>query len=168
MLSLILAGCSKNVDDLVEKEEFSKQSAETFTINEQSFEVIPFFNEYTSFTNSEYVDEHEAIKRFSDIVVKPLSEEIYGNSYGLYNDPQLSTPTNLQKLQDSLIELSGEYPAIKSIIESGLSDAASMLRGENYKLYIVPFNPDNVYGSQATEGVSGFTAGETGGDCAVY
>ena len=162
MLILVLTGCSKDTDEVIETETFSEQKADTFIINEQNFEVIPFFNEYTSFTNGEYLDEDERIKSFSDIVVKPLSEEIYGNSYGLYNDPQLSTPANLQKLQDSLIELSGDYTAIKSIIESGLSDAVSMLKGEDYKLYIVPFNPDYIYGSQATEGVSGFAAGETG------
>ncbi|TYS67434.1 hypothetical protein FZC76_12635 [Sutcliffiella horikoshii] len=121
-------------------------TVETYSINGQTFEIIPYYQPYLDF-----MDELEATKGnredlFSTYVVKPFSKELYGHEYYGEEDPFYVAPVNTDKMIEMIIQLDDQYKEISRFIKEGLEDSTALLTGsEKVRIYLQPHSPDFNY-----------------------
>jgi len=162
LVVLLLAGCT----NVAEQTDTSKNpnpvndNSITSEVNNPEFEFIPFYKQYFEYISKEPSSQKERDEYFLDLVVKPLSNEIYGDSLSIYPDELFfSPPYDIEKLEGYLSELENQHTQITGYLKGALERANEHLPGGNYRVFLLPFNPD--ISSSYMNGVQGFTL-ETG------
>lgn len=164
LLILFLAGCTNNAEvnnktEDIKPFELNDYSTEKLVINNQEFEIIPYFNEYTDYVNTEYKNREETIESYRKTVLTPLARLLVYSTNELENDFHFTRPENMEKQKKVLMEINNQYPNIRTQIQEALENATSRLEGEEkIKIYILPF-PDDQYSSQYMRGVGGLAMG---------
>jgi len=155
---LILAGCESGTKEVtVEKEkelDLKNNSVETFSINGQEFEILPWYGYYVEYLNEEYSSAEARSENFQKVVVNPLSNEVLGYDYGYQHSIYFKPPYNRNKLKDYIVKLDERHKEIVEVIKEALTDSTSLLPGGNYKIYLAPFNSD--VDTEEFHGVTGF------------
>lgn len=144
----LLIGCNNNQ---VHKIDLENSSIDNFTINDQNFKIIPYYEAYIEYMNNLNNASSDS-QLFYEEVLLPMTKELkQGN---LENDPHFSLPNNLGTLKDSISGLDVQHDEILSAINTSLEDATQLLKGGDYNIYLLPFYSG--YNSQDMQGVAGF------------
>ncbi|ART75431.1 hypothetical protein B4U37_04950 [Sutcliffiella horikoshii] len=121
-------------------------TVETYSINEQTFEIIPYHQPYLDFMEELEATQGDREELFSAHVVKPFSKEIYGHEYSSRDDPFYVAPVNTDKMKEMIIQLDDQYEEISRFIKEGLEDSTALLTGsEKVRIYLQPHSPDFNY-----------------------
>ncbi|KPB03278.1 DUF2268 domain-containing protein [Bacillus sp. CHD6a] len=134
------------INDVQEKVTLEHGTVETYSINGQTFEIIPYHQPYLDF-----IDELEGTQGnreglFSTYVVKPFSKELYGHEYYGEEDPFYVAPVNTDIMKEMIIQLDEQYEEISRLIKEGLEDSTALLTGtEKVRIYLQPHSPDFNY-----------------------
>lgn len=152
---VLLFGCSNDeANSIPEDVKLANATVEKLTINEQEFEIIPTYHYFLDYISEQKGSNTNKEVSFNNHVVKPLSQEIYGNSVSLDGNMHFITPNKIRNLYEYMVQLDEKHREIISLIEEGLKDSTDILSGVNLKIYLIPYNPD--IGSLEMEGVAGF------------
>lgn len=121
-------------------------TAETYTTNGQTFEIIPYHQPYLDFLEELEATKGNRAELFSAHVVKPFSKEIYGHEYYGEGDPFYVAPVNTDILREMIIQLDDQYEEISRFIKEGLEDSTALMTGsEKVRIYLQPHSPDFNY-----------------------
>ncbi|MCG1023232.1 hypothetical protein EKQ44_16445 [Sutcliffiella horikoshii] len=156
---LLLAGCENTAEEVVnlateaEAEEEVQQKVmlehetmETYSVNGQSFEIIPYLQPYLDFMEELESTKGNREELFVSSVVKPFSKEIYGYEYSVKDDPFYIPPVNTDILKEMIKQLDDQYEEISRFIKEGLEDSTALLTGfEKVRIYLQPHSPDFNY-----------------------
>lgn len=152
---LILFGCSNDKANSITEEIDSKnQSVEIVNVNDQVFEIIPTYSYYLDYISEQQSSDTNKDESFYDTVIAPISNEIYGNKFSLNGNIHFSTPRSISELNEYINQLNEMHSEIIHILKEGLKDSTDILSGGDYKIYLIPYNPDE--SSSYMEGVAGF------------
>ncbi|KMJ57417.1 hypothetical protein AB685_15420 [Bacillus sp. LL01] len=139
---LFLTGCESTAEEVklataaeVEKEVQEKVvlengSVETYSINGQTFEIIPYHQSYLDFMEVLEATKGDREELFLTHVVKPFSKEIHGHEYYGIDDVFYVPPVNTAKLREMIIQLDDQYQEISRFIKEGLKDSTGVDRDE--------------------------------------
>lgn len=164
LLVFLLIGCTKDVGinsevEQTNKIELNEHSTKSLIINNQEFEIIPYFNEYAQYVNTEYKSRQERIESYRSLILSPLARLLITSTSELENDVHLTRPDNLKKLEKVLVGINEQYLNVISQIQEALIDATSRLEmTDKVKIYIMPY-PDTPYNTDYMRGVAGFSMG---------
>ncbi|WP_404448658.1 DUF2268 domain-containing protein [Sutcliffiella horikoshii] len=133
-------------EEVQEKVILEHGTVETYNINGQTFEIIPYHQPYLDFMEELEATKGDREKLFSARVVKPFSKEIYGYEYYGEGDSFYIPPVNTDILREMIVQLDDQYEEISSFIKEGLADSTALLTGsEKVRIYLQPHSPDFNY-----------------------
>lgn len=165
---LLLAGCENTEEEVVnlateagaeeevqQKVMLEHETMETYSVNGQSFEIIPYLQPYLDFMEELESTKGNREKLFVSSVVKPFSKEIYGYEYSVKDDPFYIPPVNTDILKEMIKQLDDQYEEISRFIKEGLEDSTALLTGfEKVRIYLQPHSPDfNLFGNGWRSGI---------------
>ncbi|WP_404469827.1 DUF2268 domain-containing protein [Sutcliffiella horikoshii] len=133
-------------EEVQEKVILKHGTLETYSINGQTFEIIPYHQPYLDFMEELEATKGDRAELFSAHVVKPFSKEIYGHEYYGEDDPYYVPPVNTDILREMIVQLDDQYEEISRFIKEGLEDSTALLTGsEKVRIYLQPHSPDFNY-----------------------
>ncbi|WP_404461265.1 DUF2268 domain-containing protein [Sutcliffiella horikoshii] len=133
-------------EEVQEKVILKHGTLETYSINGQAFEIIPYHQPYLDFMEELEATKGDRAELFSAHVVKPFSKEIYGHEYYGEDDPYYVPPVNTDILREMIVQLDDQYEEISRFIKEGLEDSTALLTGsEKVRIYLQPHSPDFNY-----------------------
>ncbi|MEI5906900.1 DUF2268 domain-containing putative Zn-dependent protease [Bacillus spongiae] len=161
---LLLASCSKDSSQQPknEKEKIPSQSSVEFNHNEQTFHIIPLYEEILDYTSAAQEDSQLNTEgEYFTRVVQPFKEKAYEQEATINNYQSFFLPTkNVEKLKENTIKLLKQQEEINQLIKESLLKSAKQLTGKNKVIFIMPLNPENTFPVNRMEGVSGVAFSE--------
>ncbi|MCP3742382.1 DUF2268 domain-containing protein [Rossellomorea sp. BNER] len=164
LLLLLLASCSHvSNQDQKDKDNVPSQKSIKFSHNEQTFQIIPLYEEVLNYTS--LVKDNPSLnnkEKYFDEVLEPFQKKASMKNININNDYfSLFLPTkNVQKLEENTIELLKQQDQINEFIKESLIQSSKKLSGIDKTIFIMPLNPENTFPVQNMEGVSGATLSE--------
>lgn len=133
-------------EEVQEKVILEHGTVETYSINGQTFEIIPYHQAYLDFMEELVATKGDREELFSAHVVKPFSKEIYGYELSGKDDPFYIPPVNTDILREMIVQLDDQYEEISRFIKEGLEDSTALMTGsEKVRIYLQPHSPDFNY-----------------------
>ncbi|GGD09750.1 DUF2268 domain-containing protein [Pontibacillus salipaludis] len=143
-----------------------KHAKETkVTIANQEFEIIPVLEPIFNYVQ---IIEQEPLKSkteaYTSTVIEPFRKTVYGEENGHFLQGHLSfqPPRNVDKLKASVQKLDENYEDILDSLKTSLKQSVHLLPLDSTtKIYVFPFNPDQLSVIDDMNGVTGFATPNT-------
>lgn len=159
-LLLILFGCSdNNSNEDNQTNELAIQSPINFTYNEQDYSIIPFYREYLNYIEEAKKQEVNLSELYHQTVKQPFLVNAFGKEFkdSELEDWTLTTPTAIDKLEETVNLLIKNQNSINKLVEETLKESSDNLKGGKKSVYIIPANPSNTSTMKFLNGVTGVT-----------
>lgn len=170
---LVLAGCQEeetqkvtspttpeapeDEEDVKETEGYTLKHTEPtyITIGDQEFEVVPAFDSTLDYI--EFMEENpleSKTEAYASKVVNPFRQEEFGDTRG----GDVRPPKNIDALRKSVQKLDSSYEEIVHSIEESLEKSVERVQLDRpTKIYVFPFNPDQLSLIDEMDGVLAHT-----------
>jgi uncharacterized protein YjaZ len=161
---ILLVGCSnESSEDRSENDSFPSQTTIKFSNNEQTFQIIPLYEEVLDYTK--LVKDEPSLnnkKEYFSRVVEPFQKMASEKNVDIKNNYffWFSPTTDVHTLEQNTIKLLQHQDQINEYIKDSLMSSAKLLSGGNKTIFIMPLNPENTFPIQEMEGVAGETFSE--------
>ncbi|MCM3720055.1 DUF2268 domain-containing protein [Fictibacillus phosphorivorans] len=156
---LLLASCSDGSPEDKSDQKAPSERSNTFTQNDQTFEIIPLYKEIQEYTGlAKDNPSMNTKKKYKEKVVEPFQKMAsekkidIGSYYSTYFEPT----TDIQQLEENTTQLLNNQDKINKYIKESLLSSAKLLPGNNKTIFIMPFNPEYTDSIQEMEGVVAF------------
>lgn len=145
----------EEIDQLENSEHYTLQHAKPteIIVKGQEFQIIPFFDPILNYI--QFIEENpfeSKTEAYASTVVEPFRKEAFGESGGDVMKP----PKNIDKLKESIQMLDSKYEDLVGLIEESLEKSVDLLEVDSStKVYLFPFNPDQLSLIKDMNGVTG-------------
>jgi uncharacterized protein YjaZ len=144
-------------------ENLPKQKIVTFTHNEQTFEIIPLYEESISYIKALKANPSlDSKETYIENVVKPMQKIYAGKMYfpnkeDILSNIQYTSSTYLTQLKENAIFLLENQDKINELIKEALISSSDSLPGKDKRVIVMPQNyPNGTYYIKANDGLQGY------------
>jgi uncharacterized protein YjaZ len=161
-LITFLNGCSKETIYEQDISELPPQTPMQFTYGEQTFEIVPFYEEvlqYTKLIKEDFTQNKQEL--YLEKVGQPLIDHAYEREVYLYDSFfAFVPPNNSYQLEENATFLLQHQDEINQLIKQALIKSSDELPGGDKTVYILPHNPSNQFVIRNMKGVSAWALNE--------
>ncbi|MCA1065815.1 DUF2268 domain-containing putative Zn-dependent protease [Rossellomorea sp. AcN35-11] len=164
IMSMVI-GCSKDESSAKSDKAPSipSQASLEFTHDEQTFQIIPLYEEILEYTGLVQDDPSQHTKvEYGGKVVVPFQQYAAEKNIDIGNMyfPFFQPTENPQTLEENTVQLLEQQDRINTLIKESLIKSANYLSGGTKTVFVMPLNPENTFTIQKMDGVWGLTMSE--------
>ncbi|WP_416728575.1 DUF2268 domain-containing protein [Fictibacillus sp. JL2B1089] len=157
-VSLLLVSCStKTVKS--DKDSLPDQISYDFSQDNQTFQIIPLYEEVLDYTN--FIKKSPSMnnkQEYNKKVVIPFQNKASKENVDIQSDyfNYFSPTNNTKKLAEDTMKLLQQQKQINAIIKDALIKSSEQLPGTDKTIFIMPNNPESNLAIQEMKGVTGW------------